>query len=332
MKTHSKTAVITVLLMAVLFVLAGCDNHDIEKKQVSQNESARMSLVSQRIGEMKQAGLLDSLTCQINARNTAGTDTFLNDPNVDMEKLNLFIYNTDEALAEIAKMEDGELHVRLIEAMFTGGTVGEIADIMAEISEEMANGYLNAIESNMSELFNDSETAARSAIPNGNIRDIRLSFYNEQKNGRAAYAKNLDNSTVNWYIGFCVATTAGVYASTSKLLWVSIPGIVAAAAGAGSMVAQLILWKDCADFTNFIKAIAGKDAATVQNILFNTPHGLNIVKITVSTIACVVAVSFSPAGKAAIAAFKNAWNSFVAKIIGATNINWTIFGIPIQPI
>jgi hypothetical protein len=29
--------------------------------------------------------------------------------------------------------------------MFNGGTVGEITDIMAEISEEMAQEYLNAI-------------------------------------------------------------------------------------------------------------------------------------------------------------------------------------------
>jgi PBP1b-binding outer membrane lipoprotein LpoB len=125
MKTHSKMAVIAVLLMAVLFVLGGCDNQVTEKKQASQNESARMSLVSQRIGELKQAGLLDSLINQEIARNIAGTDSFFDDPNVDTEKLNLFIYNTDEALAEIAQEETSCFYVSscdsLIPLVIPGG-------------------------------------------------------------------------------------------------------------------------------------------------------------------------------------------------------------------
>jgi hypothetical protein len=41
-------------------------------------------------------------------------------------------------LDETAQSENGEVQLRLIDALFAGGAVGEIAGIMAEISPEMS--------------------------------------------------------------------------------------------------------------------------------------------------------------------------------------------------
>jgi hypothetical protein len=248
---------------------------------------------------------------------------------VDMDKLNFFISNTDEALAEIAQSENGDVQLRLIDAMFTGGTVGEIADIMAEISEDMANDYVNTIETQLESLYELDETQARSAYSRGDIKNIRLSFFDERNIGttaRGAYDANLNRDTIIWYGGFCAATVAGVWAASSYLPWVKIPGIIAAAAGAGSMVAQLIIWKDCQPFVNWISSLIGKNTTEMQNLILssNGPALLTIAGLTLGTAG---ACSFSVVGRAAIAVFKVHWNAMVTYIINATGVNWELFGI-----
>ncbi|MDR3122738.1 MAG: hypothetical protein LBU16_03040 [Treponema sp.] len=314
----------------VLIALIGCNNEILTNPGNYTTESARVSEVSKRIEALKEAGLLDSLLREQSARAVA--ETYLND--VDMDKLNFFISDTDEALAEIAQSENGDVQLRLIDAMFTGGTVGEIADIMAEISEDLANEYLNAMETQLEVLYEVEETQARSAYPRGDIKNIRLSFFDERNTGttaRGAYEANLNRDTVIWYGGFCAATVAGVYAATSGWPWISIPGIIAAVAGAGSMSIQLGVWTKCPPFLSLINSIIGKNPTELNRILL-TGDGPALLTIGGLTVGTALACAFSPPGRAAIAIFKKAWNAMVAKIIAVTNINWEVFGIAFQPI
>jgi len=323
-----KITVILYLLFTIVFHLCSCIEPISTGTIEFYDEVPRTTVISQRVGELKEAGLLDSLTSQ-NARSVNN----LNLPNEETAKLNFFINNTDDALKEISESENGHIQLKLIEAIFLGGTVGEIADAMAEISEEMSNNYIEAISNIMNENLSENSINARAVFSSSytNVRDIRLAFFDEAKNNqnstRAAYGKDLSNSTVTWYVGFCAATIAGVYAAGAVLPWVSIPGIVAAAAGAASITAQLIIWYSCTDLKNFINSIAGKDLNEANKIL-NSSHGLNIIIIAGTTIATAVAISFSLVGRTAILAIKDAWNSLVTYITTATNINWTLWSIP----
>jgi hypothetical protein len=310
----------------VLFYINGCNNEILTKPENHTSESERISDVSKRIEELKDAGLLDPLLREQTGRAVAGA--YLND--VDMDKLNFFISNTDAALAEIAQSENGDVQLRLIDAMFTGGTIGEIAGIMAEISEDMANEYLSTMETQLGVLYEFGETQERSAYSSGDIKNFRLSFFDERNLGtvaRGAYAANFNTDTIIWYGGFCAATVAGVYAASSFWPWISIPGIVAATAGGLSMTAQLIIWKDCQPFASWVSSLIGQDATELNKIV-NSGVGPALLTVTGLTVGTATACAFSPVGRAAITAFKVPWNALVTKIVSATGTKWTLFGIP----
>jgi hypothetical protein len=314
------------VLGSVLIALSGCNNEILTKPEEHTVEIAHTSDVSKRIESLKEAGLLDSLLREQAGRSAA--EAYPDD--VDMDKLNFFIFNTDEALAEIARSENGDVQLRLIDALFTGGTVGEVADLMADVSEDMANEYLAAVETQLEVLYEFSGTQERSAFSKGDIRNIRLSFFDDGNVGattRGAFAKNFATDTVVWYCGFCTATIAGVVAAKSVLPWISIPGIVAAAAGAGSMTAQLIIWRDCSPFASWVSALIGKNA-TALNQIARTGDGPALLTVTGFTVATVAVCAVSVVGRAAIAAFKSPWNAMVTRIINATGVNWNLFGIP----
>ncbi|MDR1220547.1 MAG: hypothetical protein LBK73_13190 [Treponema sp.] len=222
-------------------MLVGCSDVIVDPVDTSLQHSGgdRKTSISQRIGRLKDAGLLDSLISESTSISALETD--------DNEQLLYFINNTDAALDEIAQSENGEVQLKLIDAMLSGATVGETADIMAEISEDMAAQYLTAMEEQVNALEAIAVDGSRSVTGNAvTIRDIRIAFYDEQPNttqARGIYGENLKWDTVGWYIGFCAATTAGVIASSSWIPWVKIPGIVVAIAGGASMVVQLVKMK-----------------------------------------------------------------------------------------
>jgi|GEM_PF-4520510 len=333
MKTISKLTLISVLFGSFFFVLTGCNNRFLDEPML-EIENSRVSLVSMRIGELYETGLFNSLTHQ-SARVTSSLGSFCYYLEVDMEKLKLFIYNTDEALYEIAQLENGDVHLRLIEALFTGGTVGEVADIMAEISEEMANNYLIAIEGILSYLVHGDEAVACSALLDRNARDIRLGFFSEKQYvARGPFSARLDQATVNWYIGFSAATIAGVIAASARLPWVSIPGRVAAIAGAGSMALQLGQWYRGTPLRNFINGLANRNPAAVYNVFRNTPYGTRILAIAGATTLVATAISFSPFGRLVTTTIRGTWNSFVARIAAGLppHMTLTILRIPIRPI
>jgi hypothetical protein len=313
-------------LLLVLFV--GCEN-GLDSNSGVTPDAARTSTVAKRIGELKDAGLFDSLLQEKGSRTVGDTD--LGD--IDMDKLNYFLSHTDEALAEIAGLDNGDAQLRIIDALFNGGTVGEIADSMALISEDMAVDYLNAVETQYAALNDilEQDSAARSASAAVNIRDIRLQYYNESNNSdRGAYASNFNTDTIIWYTGFCVATVAGIHAASSWMPWVSIPGAAAAIAGGASMVAQLIIWYDCSEFKQFCSTLialgktydankhydakANASYAADVNSHFRGTLGAKLAGIGCLTGATVVACAFSPIGRLAISFAKEAFNVITAKI------------------
>jgi hypothetical protein len=74
----------------------------------------RKTSISQRIEQLKDAGLLDSLISESTSRYALKTG--------DNEQLLYFINNTDAVLDEIVQSENGEIQLQLIDALFTDGT------------------------------------------------------------------------------------------------------------------------------------------------------------------------------------------------------------------
>jgi hypothetical protein len=252
---------------------------------------------------------------------------------LDKDKLDYFLSHTDEALAEISGLDNGDAQLRLIDILFNGGTIGETADSMALISEEMAADYLNAVEAQYAELNDilEQSNTTRSVSASINIRNIRLQYYNESKNSaRGAYAANFNADTIIWYAGFCAATTAGIYAASSWMPRVSVPGAIAAVAGGASMVIQLKTWYDCSEFKNFCNDVvalgktynakkdydakANASYANAVNSHFKGTLGAKLIGIGSLTAATAVACAISPIGRTAIGFVKVAYNAISAKI------------------
>jgi hypothetical protein len=314
-------------------VLVGCSDVIIDPVDDTSSQHSggdRKTSISQRIGQLKDAGLLDSLS-ESTSRSAL--------ENSDNEQLLYFINNTDAALDEIAQSENGEVQLRFIDALFNGATVGEMSDIMAEISEDMATQYLVAMEEQVN-VFNTFKTAvdeSRSVKQDAiDIRDIHIAFYDKQPNNtqaRGIYGNNLDWDTVGWYLGFCAATTAGVIASSSWIPWIKIPGIVVAVAGGASMVVQLVKWYTCTDLKKLADGIKNKDSKSLTALISSTDLP-QIATIATATIATGVVCYKSATGIAVKATVTSAWNKIVefllnnAPILKTTKIN----GITIAPI
>jgi hypothetical protein len=291
-----------------------------------QSGGDRKTSISQRIGQFKEAGLLDSLISESTSRSALETN--------DDEQLLYFINNTDAALDEIAQSENGEVQLKLIDAMLNGATVGETADIMAEISEDMAAQYLTAMEEQVDalEAMSTSANQSRSLVNSSNIRDIKLTFYDSATSSpaRGAYDANFATDTVVWYIGFCAATIAGCYAASSWIPWVKIPGIVVAVAGGVSMGVQLTRWLGCSEFLQFCSTVyafgktydknkeydtnANKSYATSITGHFNGVIGSQLLVIAGTTTVTVLVCQATTFGKAVISTGQSIWNAIVAKI------------------
>jgi hypothetical protein len=208
MKKLTEKGAIYGLLTSVLIALFGCNNALVPPAGTVTPDVNRTSNVSQRIGELKDAGLFDSLL-----NGEVGRSAVNSDSEVGSEQIAYFINNTDDALAEIAQSENGDVQLRFINALFGDSTVGEIADIMAEISEDMSEEYLTTMEE-LALVTDTTDTQSRSVASAGNtnVRNIRIGFYDENRplSARGAYASNLNWDTVAWYGGFCASTIAGV--------------------------------------------------------------------------------------------------------------------------
>jgi hypothetical protein len=230
MKKASKARIVGSLVL--LAVLVGCSDVITAPVDTSSQYPSgdRNTSISRRIGQLKDAGLLDSLISESTSRSALETG--------DDEQLLYFINNTDTALDEIAQSENGEVQLKLIDAMFGGATVGKIADIMAQISPEMSQEYLGIMEELV--IPDGGSGQERSLISSINIRDIRLDFYDTSNNSRGLFDADFRQSTINWYYGLSAVTIAGL--SAYKWCkwwqpWVGVAGLVTAAAGGSSMAA-----------------------------------------------------------------------------------------------
>jgi hypothetical protein len=331
---------VNVWLSVCAIALTGCHNVLNDYTSSQESNENRNSTVSKRIASLKEAGLLDSFMNQTD-RSAQSDPVQISD--VDLEKTRYFILHTDSVLDEIAQSENADLSLQFIDALVNGGTIGEIADIMAQISEEMAQEYLQTVEAHIGAL---TETTGSERSLTGNaLLNIHLNFYDAPyaSSSRAA-AINLDQTSVNVYYGFCAATIAGLSAYRWCAWWqpwVGIAGLITAGAGAASMTIELGLWYACTDFKTFVNALISavnnpgnyQSSSTTINALFQSSVGSKLVQILISTGGVAgFALAVTPELVwAVVSAPVKAWNSIAVAVKNAIGFT-PIVQIPIAPI
>lgn len=323
------------LLFLSLIALFGCNNDHALLQKTDEN---RNSAISKRIGSLKDAGLFDSLLNQTtrSAQSNPADET-------DLEKARYFILHTDSVLDEIAQAENADLQLQFIETLINGGTVGDLADLMAHISEEMAQEYLQTVETHIGAI--NTATGSERSLTSNDIRNIRLNLYDTLGATTSRAVVNLDQGSVNIYYGFCAATIAGLSAYRWCAWWqpwVGIAGLATAGAGAASMVTELCLWYACTDFKNFVNALISavnnpgnyQSAATTVNAMFQSGIGDKLVQILLAT-GGVTGFAFAVTPEiawAVVTAPINAWNAIATKVMSALGGVTPVLQIPIKPI
>lgn len=278
--------------------------------------------LSERIYSMKKAGLFDSILDR-KARSAIGND--------DIEFVDRFINDTDNVLNEIAEEENGKEQLEVLNVLFNDGSAETFAEAFEKLDSEKAKEYLDYINTNLVR-EDESSISSRSVLSKSKIN----LYYADSlllSSARAAYASNLEWSTIGWYTGFCASTIAGFYMISYGGFWTRIAGIVAATAGGISMGVQLTKWASCSDLLSFIGALAGKNAGTLTSML-NSEDGRKIAVITAETAGTVTACYCTTLGKGIAKKFVDLYNAFITKILNAlpSGINYTICGIPIRTI
>ncbi|MBO5117572.1 MAG: hypothetical protein J6C25_08715 [Treponema sp.] len=288
------------MALSLLVISVGCKTEVLDVHQ--ETEKSCNSEIACNIQKMKNEGLFNDL---LNGKSRSAISS------EEQEKIELFINNTDEVLANLAVTEDGRKELAVIEALFGGGTTDDFVQAFSEINPDKAAEFSNTINENFTQ-SNGTETS-RSITRNNSIS---FKYYSDiEKVERGAYAANFDWDTIAWYSGFCAATVAGFYlASYGFFPWLQIAGVVAATAGTISMCYQLGAWLTCQDFTSFISALFGKDSASATRIA-NGEIGTKLLLILTETAATVVASYFAPAGATVINAVIEYTTLIIDKIL-----------------
>lgn len=309
----------------ILLLYASCNNALLKSEDVNGKSSvSELSSISERIMNMREEGLFDNILNQSSSSRSA-----MNRNGIDIGEAQRFITDTDAVLAEIASLENAEIQLQFIEALFNGGTVEDVAAVFAMESQDLSDQYLNAISS-MTQLSN--ATGSRSAT--SSVMDIKLAYYTRDNlANRRAFSKAFDWSTIAWYSGFCAATIAGLIASETWIPWIKIAGYVAAAAGATSMCVQLGFWATSPDFRDWIGSLAGQDGSRATSIL-NGEMGGKFAAITLATTGVAVTCYATSTGRLVINFIRSTWNSMVSAITQMlpNNVTLIIGSVPIKPI
>ena len=216
------------ILLGVFFL--GCNsNLQIELQQVRSENT-----VSNVIANLKDAGLLNSLLKE--------SRSAINNLTEEDKNILRFINDTDNVLEEIKNEENGQKEIDVIEALFCGASIDEFAECLAKIDPEQSKAFLDYAEKN--NIIDENSSSKE--------QSTKLCYKLVDNTSRAAYAKNLDWSTIGWYTGFCASTVAGFYLFSYGGIWLKAAGAVAATAGALSMVTQIIKWTSCSDLMSFV--------------------------------------------------------------------------------
>ena len=315
------------LAVAGLIALAmtGCKNGiSIDDTTTFQIANEPKSDIAKNIAVLKEAGLFEELLTN-SSRNAVCADN-------EIKSVHRFITNTDEVLAEIETEENGSEQIKVINALFGGGSTEDFYNAFYYLDAEKAGDFLNAINEIEENQFQaNNKAVARSVASSQKLNLTYYPFQNEV--ARGAYASNLEWSTIGWYTGFCAATIAGMYAASYGGFWVRIAGIAAASAGTASMVIQLKKWADCSQLITFLSKLKSQDAQGANQI-FQTEDGKKLLFIISETAATVVACAISPVGRSVIKVVTQWYNCIINKILTIlpSGINWVICEIPIKNI
>ncbi len=307
------------LALVAALAFAGCKN-SIESDGMAVSDNQK-SLVAKKVKDLKAAGLLDEFLISTSSR---AADS------AEFAQISNFINNTDEVLDEIQNSEYGEENMAIINSVFCGESVESFVDSFSKINQEKAYEFMEYVNSNLS--GSDASCVNRSALSDDKIHFL-FSTDSYSSAARGMFASDLNWSTINWYTGYCASTIAGFYMASYGGFWVRIAGCVAAAAGAGSMTAQLIIWNNCSDLGSFISSLMNKNAEAANSILKTEP-GKKILLISAETSATAVACYFTPLGKTIVKTVVGYMNAIIERILEVlpSGINYTINGFEIKKI
>lgn len=285
------------------------------------------------VNRIKDVGLFDEVLSELN-KNSRSTQESIN-IKVPISDVEYFVNHPEEVISELDSNVDRN-GFELVNAMYTGATIGEVAEIMAVTSKEMSEEYLNNIEYEINEM---SRSLTSSTLSIDTIKNIKLSYYSDEETfSRGPFAGDLEWDTIYWYYGMCGTTIAGLSAYKWGSLWkpwVGVAGLATAAAGGASMGAQLYKWYTCTDFKNFANSLINKDAEEIKNIL-EWPIGDKLIRISGSTTSVAVfCKKFTPEIYSfVIEGAISTWNSIVEVItfVFPEGSIPEFFGINIKPI
>ena len=313
-----------VLTLAATVTLFGCKGN-VESLSNTQLDNEPKTEIGQKILSLKNAGLLDNLN--ILSRNVENNDEAI--------LLDRFINNTDEVIEEIRLQEDGEIQLRVLDALFCDKSTDEFAEAFYAINPEKSDDFKEQVNnlSNSLEGLSDSNNIVLSENLNSNTIAIQYKTDILNNESRKIFASDLEWSTILCYSGFCAATIAGTIAASYGGFWVRIAGAVATVAGLGSMTAQLTIWCTCSDLGTLIKSLYNQDSKTATKIL-NSGYGWNFVAIISATTAAIATFCLSPVGRTIIKTVITYANRLITNItsIFPRGFTPTIQGIPVKPI
>jgi hypothetical protein len=247
----------------------------------SSGSETKVTSITSKINELNTSGLLTSITSYSSSSRSVSETT-----STQISEVQKFITNPGDYISTHSDSANNDSSLELINAILNGGTIGEVAEIMSQVSPSMSEEYLENCKTMINQM---NSSTGRSAMQSADIKNVKLRFADSIPS-RAAFAADLNWDTIYWYYGMCGVTVAGLSAYRWCgwwQPWVGVAGLATAAAGGASMATQLGIWYACTDFRSWADSLIGRDSTTARAIL-NSENGLKILGISTASAGVVV--------------------------------------------
>lgn len=221
-------------LVLLSFMSVSCNIH--YPITIIDSESKSSNIIVSKIQDFKRNGLLDCFNSN-NARYATTED--------ELNELDYFFNNTEECVLEIEKEKDGDKILEVLNLIYGEGSIGEVYDSMCSLSSELADEYEESMVNIYNETISENENSIDALQA---IRNIKLSFCDDNSTCRADLSKSYNWTYVNTYIGASASAIAGLLMYKFGGFWTRIAGLVAGGAGITAMGTIMIIWQNSIDW------------------------------------------------------------------------------------
>jgi len=234
------------------------------------------------------------------------------------DNLTTAVNNPDYVFTQIQQSQQGPQQIDLANTILNGGTAQDVYNKLAVLDTSAANQYQQQMTTVVNAVPNGD---GRALLINGqaDLKSINLVLPTSSPQSRGLLASDWTWNTVDWYVGICATTTAGLityraFIGSWWMSWLGCIGLGIAIAGSAAMAYQIATWFTNTPEGTFIEQLFKYGPAVYNSLPFiNNP---NVISLPYT--GAQISETYDAAILAKITNPSPLWQPFVTQILNAS--------------